>query len=59
MLVHVLLKNREFRPRVCPELSNKNPRAPTYQSSTKVEEGLTLYAERIIDTIRSCDMDEC
>jgi hypothetical protein len=47
-----------FRPRVLPELSNKNPKAPTYQSSTKAEEGLTRDAERITETIRSCVRDE-
>jgi hypothetical protein len=39
----------------CP---TKKPRASTYQSSTKVEEGLTRDAKRITETIRSCDRDE-
>jgi hypothetical protein len=47
-----------FRPRVHPKLSNKIPKAPTYQSSAKVEEGLTRDAKRIIETIQSCDKDE-
>jgi hypothetical protein len=58
MLVHVLLNVGEFRPRVHPELTNKNPRASTYQSSAKAEEGLTRDAERITETIRSCVRDE-
>jgi hypothetical protein len=58
LLCHVLLNVGEFRPRVHPELSNKNPKAPTYQSSAKAEEGLTRDAERITETIRSCDRDE-
>jgi hypothetical protein len=58
MLVCVLLNTRDFRPRVHPELNNKNPKASTYQSSAKVKEGLTLHEERISDTIRYCDMDE-
>jgi hypothetical protein len=58
MLAHVLLNTGEFRPRVHPELTNKNPRASTYQSSAKVKEGLTRDAERITETIRSCDRDE-
>jgi hypothetical protein len=41
-----------------PELSNKNPRAPEYQSSTKAREGLTRDVERITETIRSYDRDE-
>jgi hypothetical protein len=57
MLVHVLNVG-EFRRKVCPKLSNKNPRAPAYQSSAKVEEGLTRDAKSITETIRSCDRDE-
>jgi hypothetical protein len=45
-----------FRPKVHPELSNKNPKAPTYQSSAKAEEGLTRDVERITKTIGSCDI---
>jgi hypothetical protein len=48
----------EFRPRVHPELTNKNPKASTYQSSAKAEEGLTRDVERITETIRSCVRDE-
>jgi hypothetical protein len=36
----------------------ENPKAPTYQSSAKAEEGLTQDAERIIEIIRFCDRDE-
>jgi hypothetical protein len=58
MLAHVLLNAGEFIPRVHPKLSNKIPKAPSYQSSAKAKEGLTQDAERIIETIRSCDRDE-
>jgi hypothetical protein len=58
MLVHVLLNVGEFRPRVHPELTNKNPKALAYQSSAKAEEGLTRDAMRITETIWSCDKDE-
>ena len=58
MLVCILVNVEEFKPRVHPELSNKNPRALTYQSSAKDEEGLTRYADMITETIRSLDKDE-
>jgi len=57
-LAHVLLNTGEFRPRVHPELTNKNLRASTYQSSAKAGEVLTQDTERITKTIRSYDMDE-
>jgi hypothetical protein len=54
MLALILLNVGEFRPKFRPKFTNKN-------SSDK--EGLTQKvspedAERIIDTIRSCDRDE-
>jgi hypothetical protein len=58
MLAPVLLNVGEFRPKVYLELTNKNPRASTYQSSVEVEECLTQDIERIIETIRSCVGDE-
>jgi hypothetical protein len=51
MLAHVLLNSREFRPKVHPELTNKNPKASTYQYSVKTEEGLTRDTMRIIEAI--------
>jgi hypothetical protein len=36
-LLRILLNVGEFRPKVHPELTNKNPRASTYQSLAKVE----------------------
>jgi hypothetical protein len=57
-LAHVLLNTREFIPRVHPESTNKNPKASTYQSSAKSEEGPTQDAKRITETIRSYDRDE-
>jgi hypothetical protein len=58
MLVCSLLNVGDFRPKVRPELTNRNPRALEYQSSTKVKEGLTLDAEGITETIMSCVRDE-
>jgi hypothetical protein len=54
----ILLNVGGLRPRVCPELTNKNPKASTYQSSAKAEEGLTRDAMRITETIWSCVGDE-
>jgi hypothetical protein len=47
-----------FRPRVFPELVQKNPKALTYQSLAKVDEGLTQDVDRITETIRSYVRDE-
>jgi hypothetical protein len=58
MLAHVLPNAGGLRPRVHPELTNKNPKASTYQSSAKAEEGLTRDAMRITETIWSCVRDE-
>jgi hypothetical protein len=58
MLACILLNAGEFRPKVHPELTNKNPKASTYQSSAKAKEGLTRDAMRIIETIWSCVGDE-
>jgi hypothetical protein len=60
MLAHTLtfLTLGSFRPRVHPDLVKKTPKAPTYQSLAKAEEGLTPDAKRIIETIRSCVGDE-
>jgi hypothetical protein len=38
---HILINAGGLRPRVHLELTNKNPKAWEYQSSAKVEEGLT------------------
>jgi hypothetical protein len=57
-LAFVLLNVGEFTPMVHPELTNKNPRASRYQSSSKVEEVITRDVEIITYIIRSCDKDE-
>jgi hypothetical protein len=36
----------------------QKPQSTAYQSLSKVKEGLTQDAERITETIRSCDRDE-
>jgi hypothetical protein len=58
MLARSLLNVGEFRPKVHPKLTNKNPRVLAYQSSAKADEGLTRDAKRITKTIRPCDRNE-
>jgi hypothetical protein len=47
MLACILPNNGEFRPRFYLDLTNKNPKALTYQSLAKAEEGLTGDTMRI------------
>jgi hypothetical protein len=58
MLVCILLNVGGIRHRVRQELTNKIPKASTYQSSVEVEEGLTRDAMRFTETIWSYVGDE-
>jgi hypothetical protein len=57
-LSHIIHNSMDFIPRVRPNLTNKNLKASSYQSSAKAKEGLTQDVMRIIETIKSCDKDE-